>query len=176
MCWTQGWRIMYLLFNNPMNRHQTGKLGLENMTRVPSWEVFIFKMFLVSCVSFPDNVVFPDKWFKMYIMFFFFLDNACIIYYILVFLNIELTQGSQNTFEPQGPLRGVWRPLLWTCYTDRRSADQRLTPVLPWASLPCKSLHCWFGFCHLPFSHQWSAGVTPRTGWCLPFCHVQWIT
>ena len=42
----------------------------------------------------------------MYIMFFFFY-NACIIYYILVFLNIELTQGSQNTFEPQGSLRAV---------------------------------------------------------------------
>ena len=39
---------------------------------------------------------------------FFFFYNACIIYYILVFLNIELTQGSQNTFEPQGSLRAVW--------------------------------------------------------------------
>lgn len=38
---------------------------------------------------------------------FFFLNNTCIIYYILVFLNIELTQGSQNTFEPQGSIRVV---------------------------------------------------------------------
>lgn len=58
-------------------------------------------------------------------------NNTCIIYYILVFLNIELTQGSQNTFEPQGSIRVVWRPLLWACYADRRSADQGLTPVLP---------------------------------------------